>query len=75
MPLSSLDTDERAIRAPLSKSETVVSDRDDDLERALRRVLGPSVLRRSRVCLPWWCLCLNGALLAWQNVYRGPNRN
>ena len=34
------------------KRDPLVSDRDDDLERALRSVLGLSFLRQFRLCVP-----------------------
>ena len=38
--------------AVVKKRDPLVCYRDDDLERALRKGLGPNVLRRFRVCLP-----------------------
>ncbi len=38
--------------AVVKKRDPLVYYRDDDLERALRKGLGPSALRRFRVCLP-----------------------
>src|SRR5260370_27833773 len=54
--------------------EACSSDRDDDLERALRRVLGPSVLRRFRVCLPVVVLVFERSVMAWPEPVLGPKQ-
>ena len=61
-----MDTEERAIRAPLSKSET----RWSTIEMMIwsgpfGRGLGPSALRRFRVCLPVVVLVFVRRVLAW----------
>ena len=53
MPLSSRGHRRACDQRPIViKRDPLVCDRDDDLERALRSVLGLSVLRQFRVCAP-----------------------
>jgi len=51
--------------AVVKKRDPLVYYRDDDLERALRKGLGPSALRRFRVCLPVMVLVFVRRVLAW----------
>src|ERR1700730_5090710 len=70
-----VDTEERAIRAPLSKSET----RWSAIEMMIWSgpfggASGRAFFADSEFVCRWWCLCLNGALLSGQNMYWGRNR-
>ena len=52
--------------AVVKNRDPLVCYRDDDLERALRKGLGPSLaLRRFRVCLPVVVLVFVRSVLAW----------
>jgi hypothetical protein len=57
--------------AVVKKRDLLVYYRDDDLERALRKGLGPSALRRFRVCLPVMVLVFVRRVLAWPECVLG----
>ena len=58
----------------VKKRDPLVRDRDDDLERALRRVLGPNALRQFRVCLPVVVLVFERSVMAWLGRVPGPKQ-
>ena len=55
----------------VKKRDPLICDRDDDLERALRSVLWPSILRRFRVCLPVVVLVFERRVMAWPECVLG----
>src|SRR6202047_3175318 len=75
MPLSSRGHRRACDQGPVvKKRDLLVSDRDDDLERALRRVLRPSVLRRIKVCLPVVVLVFARSVMAWPGPVLRPKQ-
>src|SRR5215831_393779 len=56
----------------VKKRDPLVCDRDDDLERALRSVLGPSVFRRFWISLPVVVLVFERSVSAWPKRVLGP---
>src|SRR5258705_407799 len=75
MPLSSRGHRRACDQSPVvKKRDPLVCDRDDDLERALRRVLWPSVLRRFRVCLLVVVLVFERSVTAWPERVLGPKQ-
>src|ERR1700758_2777340 len=75
MPLSSRGHRRACDQGPVvKKRDPLVCDRDDDLERALRSVLGPSVLRRFRVSLPVVMLVFERSVMAWPERVLGPKQ-
>src|ERR1700730_3445773 len=75
-PSIPVDTEERAIRAPLSKSET----RWSTIEMMIwsgpfGRGSGRALFAVSEFVCRWWCLCLYGGYWLCQNGCWGPNRN
>src|ERR1700732_1289509 len=75
MPLSSRGHRRACDQGPVvKKRDPLVCDRDDDLERALRSVLGSSVLRRLRVSLPVVVLMFERSVMAWPERVLGPKQ-
>ena len=75
MPLSSRGHRRACDQGPVvKKQDPLVCDRDDDLERALRSVLGSSVLRRFRVSLPVVVLVFERSVMAWPERVLGPKQ-
>src|SRR5229473_1271302 len=75
MPLSSRGHRRACDQGPVvKKRDPLVCDRDDDLERALRSVLGSSVLRRFRVSLPVVVLVFERSVMAWPERVLGPKQ-
>ena len=73
MPLNSRGHRRARDQGPVvKKRDPLVCDRDDDLERALRRGFGPGVPGRFRVCLPVVVPVFERSVMAWPERVPGP---